>query len=172
MYQEAELVTEIGNLKKFALRLAGNMSDAEDLVQMTVLRAIEKKNLFQKDTSLFKWSAKIMFNLFVNEYRKKKKYEAPFDLEHYSMSVEPPQEAAADLLRVQQAMKQLPPAHRQVLIMVCIQNMPYQAVADKLNLPVGTVRSRLFRAREGLQHLLAPANSNRNLPVSAFSAAM
>jgi RNA polymerase sigma-70 factor (ECF subfamily) len=158
MYRDVDLIKEMPKLKKFALRLAGNASDAEDLVQMTVLRALEKREMFAQDTNIFKWSAKIMFNLFVTEYRKKKRFETQYDPEHYiaSLSVDATQERDIDLARMHQAMSRLSPAHREILIMVCIRNLQYQEVSELLQIPVGTVRSRLARARDSLQKLFEP----------------
>ena len=64
MFQHEALIPEMGKLKNFALRLTRNNSDAQDLVQATVLRALEKEGQFQEGTRLFSWLSKIMFNLF------------------------------------------------------------------------------------------------------------
>ena len=81
MFKQEELVHEMGNLRKFALRLTRNVHEAEDLVQSTLLRALEKKDYFQENTNLFSWTSKIMFNLFVTGYRRKKKFESQYDPE-------------------------------------------------------------------------------------------
>jgi len=156
MFKQEELVHEMGNLRKFALRLTRNVTEAEDLAQSTLLRAIEKKDYFQEGTNLFSWTSKIMFNLFVTGYRRKKKFESQYDPEPHIMnsSVEAPQEMSTDLILVRQAMKQLSKEHREMLVLVCIKGMRYEEVAEHLEIPVGTVRSRLSRARRQLQDLL------------------
>ncbi|HQX26430.1 MAG TPA: sigma-70 family RNA polymerase sigma factor [Alphaproteobacteria bacterium] len=156
MFEQTALVTEMKNLRKFAFRLTGNPSDAEDLLQSTVLRALEKKHLFQKDTDLFKWTSKIMFNLFVSEYRRRTKFETQYDPETYleRQSVEGSQEVKLELSKVKDAMKQLSADHQEILVLVCVKGMRYEEVSEALEIPVGTVRSRLARARENLQIIL------------------
>jgi RNA polymerase sigma-70 factor, ECF subfamily len=159
MFQQEALINEMENLRKFALRLTRNASDAEDLVQATLLRALEKKDYFQDGTNLFSWTSKIMFNLFASQYRHKKKFDTQYDPTPYieQASVGPSQEVTADLGKVRESMKLLSKEHREMLILVCIRGMRYEEVSEMLQIPVGTVRSRLSRARRQLQDLLAPA---------------
>lgn len=156
MFKQKDLVEQLPNLRKFAYRLTGNSSDAEDLLQSTALRALEKNHLFQTDTDIFKWSSKIMFNLFVSEYRRRTKFETQYDPETYleKQSTEGSQEVKLTLSKVQDAMKLLSADHQEILVLVCIKGMRYEEVSDKLQIPVGTVRSRLARARESLQSTL------------------
>lgn len=156
MFAQEALIEEMPGLRKFALRLTGNSSDAEDLLQSTVLRALEKNNLFQTDTNLFKWTSKIMFNIFVSEYRRKVKFETQYDPESYleRESVDADQESKVELKKVQEAMSLLTGDHRDILVMVCVKGMSYLEVAESLQIPVGTVRSRLSRARDQLQEIL------------------
>lgn len=156
MFQQAALVKEIDHLRKFAWRLTNNGADAEDLLQSTVLRAMEKQHLFQDDTDLFKWTSKIMFNLFVSDYRRKRKFETQYDPESYleNESIDAPQDNQTELSKVSDAMQKLSGDHREILVLVCVQGMQYQEVADMLDIPVGTVRSRLSRARENLEALM------------------
>lgn len=156
MFDHNALADEMENLRKFALHLTRNKADADDLVQSTFLRALEKAEYFEDGTSLRKWTSKIMFNLFVTDYRRKTKFETQYDPEPYIMaqSVKAPQEGEAELNAVGNAMEKLSADHREILTMVCIKDMPYQEVADQLGIPVGTVRSRLSRARESLSALM------------------
>jgi len=153
MFTQAALVHEMENLRKFALRLTRNSADADDLLQTTILRALEKRHMFEPGSSLFKWMSKMMFNLFVSEYRKKTRYETQYDPEEYINLeyVEADQEDKAELRAVNDAMQTLSADHKEILIMVCVKGMQYEEVAGTLNIPVGTVRSRLSRAREQLQ---------------------
>ena len=163
MFTQTALVSEMDSLRKFAVRLTGNMVDAEDLLQSTVLRAIEKKDYFQPGTDLFKWMSKIMFNMFVSGYRRKKKFETRYDPESYleKASVDAEQETKAEVRQVREAMKALSPEHREILSLICVKGMRYQEVAVMLDIPVGTVRSRLSRAREQLQIVMDSAASSR-----------
>ncbi len=171
MFNNHELIEEMTDLRRFALRLTGNAFDAEDLLQSTILRAMEKKHLFQPDTSLNRWSSKIMFNLFVSSYRRRTKFETKYDPEAYldTLVVDAAQDHAAELQQVDAAMNTLSPEHREILVLIAVKGLRYQEAADALRLPVGTVRSRLSRARECLQSALSfpqhyPAHRNDNLP--------
>jgi RNA polymerase sigma-70 factor (ECF subfamily) len=165
MFNQTALVSEMDGLRRFALRLTGNAVDADDLMQSTLLRAMEKKDYFQAGTDLFKWTSKIMFNLFVSSYRRKKKFETRYDPESYLDKVVVPsgQEDQTELTEVREAMRTLSREHREILVMVCVKGMRYQEVAANLDLPVGTVRSRLSRARERLQIALDDNAAERAL---------
>ncbi|MCK6419191.1 MAG: sigma-70 family RNA polymerase sigma factor [Alphaproteobacteria bacterium] len=156
MFEQQDLIQQIKPLKKFALRLTHNSSDAEDLVQSTILRAMEKRHLFQEGTDLFRWMSKVMFNIFVSGYRRKTKFETQYDPDSYiqKQSVEPSQDVKVDLMQVQDAMNRISHDHREILVMVCVKGMQYTEVSEMLKIPVGTVRSRLSRAREALQVML------------------
>lgn len=156
MFKNEQLNDEFKGLEKFAMRLTAKKHDADDLVQSTILRAIEKKHLFQENTNLFKWTSKIMYNLFVSDYRRKVKYETKNDPETYieRQYVEAPQDKQIEFQEVNKAINKLSEEHKEILMLVCIQGMRYQEVAVHLDVPVGTVRSRLSRAREQLQILL------------------
>ncbi|MCC6597999.1 MAG: sigma-70 family RNA polymerase sigma factor [Alphaproteobacteria bacterium] len=153
MFDNNALIEEMGRLGKFARRLTGNTCDAEDLLQSTVLRAMEKKHLFQEDSNLFSWSSKIMFNIFVSGYRRKVKFETQYDPETVigNEAVAPAQEIKMTFKDVESAMGRISNDHREVLMMVCVNGMEYTAASAALGIPIGTVRSRLSRARESLQ---------------------
>ncbi len=172
MFNQQELVAEMTNLRKFALRLTKSKSDGEDLLQATVLRALEKQDYFQQNTNLFSWSSKIMFNLFVSQYRHKKKFETQYDPDSYidQMSTDASQEASVDLAIVRDCMKRLSKEHHDILVLVCIQGLRYEEVAESLKIPIGTVRSRLSRARQQLQELLVASPTNRPHFAQNFSA--
>lgn len=168
MFNNQDLTLEAPKLRKFAMRLTRNKHNADDLLQSTLLRAIEKKHLFKEGTDLFKWTSKMMYNLFVTGYRRRVKFETQYDPESYieKQYVDADQEKKVKLRRVNDAITQLSNAHREVMIMVCIQGMAYQDVAEALNIPVGTVRSRLSRAREQLQTLLDTAEASETFTPS------
>ena len=156
MFANTALVQETDHLKKFALKLTRNLSDAEDLLQATVLRAIEKKHLFKEDSNLFSWTSRIMYNLFVSAYRRKVKFESQYDPENYiqKQKVDAKQDIEMEIQDLDTALNKLSDTHREILVMVCIKEMPYAEVAEKLDIPVGTVRSRLSRARASLQDIM------------------
>jgi RNA polymerase sigma-70 factor (ECF subfamily) len=156
MFTNSALVAETAKLTKFAFRLTRNRSDAEDLVQSTCLRALEKKDYFETGSNLFGWTSKIMYNLFVTNYRRKVKFDTQYDPEPFlnMQAVAPEQDMIAELAQVKRAMMQLSPEHHQILVMVGAQGMRYEEASKALGLPVGTVRSRLSRAREQLQAIM------------------
>ena len=152
MFTQSELVVEMPKLRKFASKLTRNNSEADDLLQSTLLRALEKADYFETGTDLFKWSSKIMYNIFVTDYRRKVKFETQYDPESHieNRSVEPDQQVKLEVKALAKAMEQMSPEHREILVLVCVKGMQYQEVADMLEIPVGTVRSRLSRARNQL----------------------
>lgn len=168
MFANTELINEMDSLRKFAFKLTNNVFDAEDLLQSTILRAIEKKHLFETGTNLFSWTSKIMFNLFVSNYRRKKKFETQYDPDSYieTRGVDANQDIEVELREVESAMNHLSGEHREMLMMVCVHGMQYAEVSEALNIPIGTVRSRLSRARESLQTALDrnSARSGYHLP--------
>lgn len=169
MFNNNELMQETETLRKFAHRLTGNQHDAEDLLHSTIVRALEKKHLYQEGTNLRGWASKIMFNMFVSGYRRKTKFESQYDPESYieRESVEASQEIKMELETVSDAMHELSDDHREILMMVCVKGMQYAEVSEILQIPVGTVRSRLSRARENLQEILdTPKVKNTFPPVS------
>ncbi len=171
MFQQEALIDEMAKLRKFALRLTKNAHNAEDLLQSTMLRALEKKDHFESGTNLFSWTSKMMFNLFVSGYRQKKKFETQYDPAPYidQMSVQPSQEASVDLITVNDNMRHLSPEHREVLLLISTQGMSYEETSKVLEIPVGTVRSRLNRARSHLQVILNPIPACYASSASHFS---
>lgn len=161
MFTDNQLITEMDRLKKFAMRLTRNNANADDLLQSTILRAMEKKHLFKEGSNVFSWTSKIMYNLFVSDYRRKVKFESQYDPEPAlnNMTANIDHEDHMMLQEVGEAMNQLSDEHREILIMVTVQGMKYDETAQKLNIPVGTVRSRLSRARNILMDLM---ENNKN----------
>ncbi len=156
MFTQNALMAEIGKLQKFSMKLTKNKANADDLFQSTCLRALEKADYFEDGTNLFSWTSKIMYNLFVSDYRRKTKFETQYDPEPFitKQTVAAAQEINSELAQVQRAMMQLKASHREMLTLVCVQGMRYEEVSEKLQIPVGTVRSRLSRARQQLQYIL------------------
>lgn len=156
MLNHQELIQEMNSLKRFALKLTRNNSDADELLQITLLKSLEHGDSFQRGTNLFGWTSRILYNTFVSQYRHRVRFETQYDPQIYidQQVEEGREESIMELDRVLKAMDQLTEDHRQMLTLVCIEGLPYVDVAEKLNIPVGTVRSRLSRARVALQALL------------------
>lgn len=163
MFAQNALIAETGKLRKFAIRLTRNNADADDLLQSTCLRALEKSDRFEDGSNLFGWTSKIMYNLFVSSYRRKVKFESMYDPEPYlaAQIIKPEQDINMELTDVQRAMARLETDHRVILIMVCVEGRTYQEVSQILQIPIGTVRSRLSRARGQLEDIMdIPYNPN------------
>lgn len=156
-----------------AMALTRSSSDAEDLVQETMLRAFDRFDTFRSDGSPRAWLHTIMRNLFFNAYRKKSREPKQVSLDQFDPAAsgsasggvavaleapgaQQPSVASPERIVLSQmegaavldAVRHLPSEYRQVVALADIQGLPYQEIADQLHIPVGTVRSRLSRGRE------------------------
>jgi RNA polymerase sigma-70 factor (ECF subfamily) len=143
-----------------ALRLTRNRDDANDLVQETILRSFRFFHQFAKGTNCRAWLLTILYNNFRDRYRQNGREhpctsgEIEEELEAHTlladMSFNNPEELLADRMlgrRIERALSQLPEEFREALILVDVQELNYQEVADVLSVPLGTVKSRVSRAR-------------------------
>jgi RNA polymerase sigma-70 factor (ECF subfamily) len=146
------------------LRLTGSAEDAHDLLQETFLRAYRKLSLFQGESSFYTWVYRIAVNLALSDRRRRKSARPAVDLsgrETFDPADDPaqtdpagPLERAERDARVQDALSTLAPDHRAVVVLKDLDGLRYEEIAELLNIPVGTVRSRLHRARNELRLLL------------------
>lgn len=151
---EDELAALLPRLRRFAHALARNVSDADDLTQMTVERALRSKVQWQPGTRLDSWLYKIMRNLWIDTVRahgRTARLEAPAE-EAEAIGEDPRDgiEAAIDLGRVMGMMQRLPEEQREVVALILIEGFGYRETAEMLDLPIGTVSSRLVRGRIAL----------------------
>lgn len=151
MFENRELIEILPQLGKFAWRLTKNTEQAEDLVQDTVLRMLEKKEYFQQGTNLFSWGGKVMFNLFVSGYRRRAKFETQYDPEPYIAALVQPatQENALYCKQIVAQLKQLT-GNMEATVNAVVSSGSYEAASEILGIPIGTVRSRMNRARANL----------------------
>ena len=158
---DREALVHLDVLYRVALRLSGNPSDADDLVQETMLKAYRAWDQYEKGTNAKAWLLTILRHAFINEYRRRTRHPETVDLdkiEPYAVfpevQDEDPQGAFFDRIvddEVLRAIDQLPVAFRETLVLSDVEGMSYQEIAGILDIPVGTVKSRLFRARQLLQ---------------------
>jgi RNA polymerase sigma-70 factor, ECF subfamily len=138
-------------LRRYAGTLLRDRQDVDDLVHDCLVRALERIDTHREDENLRAWLFAIMHNLFISKMRRSKAREAVrlvVDAEEDSLILDPIQDVhveAGDLLR---AVENLPEQQRSVLVLVVLEDMSYSQVADILGIPIGTVMSRLARARE------------------------
>ncbi len=163
-----EAISYIDSLYRTALRMTGNPADAEDLVQETYLRAFRSINQFKPGTNLRAWLFKIQTNSFINDYRKRvrrPRSQSLDDVEEYYLynhlvesGVQPSPSVTEDEILAQiddadvfRALDGLSDNYRQVVLLADVEGFAYREIADILEIPVGTVMSRLHRARKRLK---------------------
>lgn len=152
---DREIVACIPSLRRYAAGLTGNREAADDLVQDTMEKAWTRLALWQRRGDLRAWLFSILHNLFVDRVRSDGR--SPVIDAGEDDPVAPVRANQADLLEVRdldRALAQLPPEQREVLLLVAVEQMRYEQVARVLEVPVGTVMSRLSRARERLRAIL------------------
>jgi RNA polymerase sigma-70 factor (ECF subfamily) len=152
-----DVVAQLGPLARYALTLTRDPAAAEDLVQETLVRAYAKRALFKAQGDLRAWLFSILHNTFVSSHRRLAA-EARRDQAAAGLAppaVPPDQEQAAQLAGVRAALQALPLDQRAVIHLVTIEGLSYQEAADALGTPVGTVMSRLSRARAALRAQVA-----------------
>jgi RNA polymerase sigma factor (sigma-70 family) len=149
-----ELAALLPRLRRFAHALSRSFADADDLTQMTVERALRSKAQWQPGTKLDSWLYRIMRNLWIDTVRarsRKERIEAPAEeAERLGEDPRPGIEAALELQRVMAAMQRLPEEQREIVALILIEGLGYREAAELLNLPIGTVSSRLVRGRTAL----------------------
>lgn len=145
-------------LRRFAHALSRDGADADDLAQMTIERALVSRRQWQPGTRLDSWLYRIMRNLWIDTARsraRKSRLEAPPEAaEAIGVDPRPGIEATVDLKRVMAAMDRLPDEQREVVALILVEGFGYREVAEMLDLPIGTVSSRLVRGRTALLEMV------------------
>ncbi len=150
---ENKIVDTLPRLRKFAYGLTGSIEKGDDLVQSTCVRAIEKSSQWQVGTKFDSWMFRIAKNIFTDSWRKQKvkdrvleqiKQESDKRLEHDQL------DNYVTFCEVREAMNCLSEKHKIILMLVCVEGYSYQESSEILNIPVGTVASRVVRARNAL----------------------
>jgi RNA polymerase sigma-70 factor, ECF subfamily len=159
-----EALPHLDALYRVALRLTGDPSQAEDLVQDTMLKAYRSWRQYRPGTNAKGWLLTILRNTFINDYRRRKLEPVAMDLEavephaiYRSIEDTDPEGTFFSRIvdeKVLEAVDALPPDFREVLVLSDMEGMRYAEIAEALQLPIGTVKSRLFRARRQLQAAL------------------
>ncbi len=147
------IVELIPRLRRYARALAGDRARADDLVQDTLERAWNKLHLWRPGSDLRAWLFTVMHNVYVNQVRASRDH-ATLDDEGAEMAVAAAQGSGLEIRDLERALALLPPEQREVLLLVALEDMSYAEVAGTLGIPIGTVMSRLSRAREKLRGLM------------------
>jgi RNA polymerase sigma-70 factor, ECF subfamily len=152
---DRDLVEQIPRLRRYARALTGDRGRADDLVQDTLERALKKFHLWRPGSDLRAWMFTIMHNVYVNQIRANSSTPvSTLDDEAALPPIRATQSDRLEILDLQMALARLPEDHREVLLLVGLEQMTYEEAAAVLNVPIGTVMSRLSRARERLRALL------------------
>jgi RNA polymerase sigma-70 factor (ECF subfamily) len=165
---EAVAMPYVDSLYNTAYRMTRNAADAEDLVQETYLKAYRHYDKFEEGTNLKAWLFKILKNTFINSYRRKQQEPPKNDFsdiedsfesqvsEEAQRSLNPEDELLENVLDedVQRALDDLPADYRMVILLADLEGFSYKEIAQILDVPVGTVMSRLYRGRRMLERAM------------------
>jgi len=149
------IVSLLPRLRRFARNLTRNAPDADDIVQIAVERALTRSDQWRRDARLDSWMFKIVRNAWIDEVRSRRRRDKVFMAEEAGEKVGIESiETQATMMSVQAAMARLPDEQRTAVSLVLIEGLPYKEAAEVLDVPIGTLTSRLARGREALQLLL------------------
>jgi RNA polymerase sigma factor (sigma-70 family) len=154
-----QILEHIPRLRRYARALLGDRYAADDLVQDTLERAWNKFHLWRPESDLRAWLFTIMHNVFVNQVRSKRSNIEKAMEELPVVAVRATQSDSLEIADVERALRTLPDEQREVLLLVAIEELTYDEASRALGIPIGTVMSRLSRARERMRRLIAGAES-------------
>ena len=150
------LEAQLPRLRRYARALTHDSSRADDLIQDTLVRALAKQHLYQDGTNLRAWLFTLMHNQYVNNARRNIREDNSLDVDtvaaHLVAVTDPT--ASRQLRELDEAIGKLAIEQRQVILLIGLEGMSYEETAAILNVPIGTVRSRLSRGREALRRLM------------------
>ena len=164
MNEAQRLVDLIPRLRRYARALVGDRAAADDLVQDTLERAWAKLHLYRRGTDLRAWLFTVMHNVHVNRVRATRPMDM-LDDEMPELAQSPAQGDGLLVRDLERAIARLPAEQRAVLLLVTLEDMSYEEVARALAIPVGTVMSRLSRAREKLRLMMLGQSAAAKLTV-------
>ena len=157
-----QILAHIPALRRYARLLAGDAAD--DLVQDTLERACAKWSLWKPGTALRAWLMTLMHNLYLNRVRDQSRDDDHDILDDASGPVHEPLALAPDLMDLERALVRLSPVLRTVLLLVSVEEYTYAETAEILHIPIGTVMSRLHRAREAVRLSMSGAADTGTQP--------
>jgi RNA polymerase sigma-70 factor (ECF subfamily) len=161
---ELEALPHLDAVYRVALRLAGQESQADDLTQETMLKAYRSWHQYKEGTNVMAWLLTILRHTFINEYRKSKRTGPTVDINeiegfsvfHEVQETDPEGRFFSKIVddEVIRAIDSLPEEFRETLVLSDMEQLTYTEIAEVTGVPIGTVKSRLFRARQALQQVL------------------
>ena len=151
---EDELLALLPRLRRFAASLSRNVADGDDLCQAAIERALRSRHLWEEGTRLDSWMYRIMRNIWIDEARARQRRAKTFVAEeeggHVGHRDDRRMEAVAELSSVERALSRLPDEQREVIALVLVEGLAYKEAAAILDIPMGTLTSRLVRGRSAL----------------------
>jgi RNA polymerase sigma factor (sigma-70 family) len=158
---ERELLTLLPRLRRFARALAKDAADADDLTQVALERALKARAQWEPGTRLDAWMMRIVRNCWIDEMRSRTRRARTFVPEEEGEGIGSEAhreiEIRAEMRDVDKAMGSLPPEQREVIALVLVEGLAYREAAELLEIPMGTLTSRLTRGRQALASMLVPA---------------
>jgi RNA polymerase sigma-70 factor (ECF subfamily) len=145
---------EIPRLRRYARALLRDKDRADDLVQDTLLRGLDKAHLYRSGTDLRAWLFTIMHNQYVNSIRRSVRQREAFVVEKVPLTSLAPQIPNLELRDLERTIARLSVEQRTTLLLIGLEGMKYEEVAQICGVPIGTVRSRLSRAREEVRRMM------------------
>ncbi|WP_082145107.1 sigma-70 family RNA polymerase sigma factor [Microvirga massiliensis] len=154
-FSRSELLGALPHLRAFAISLTGNVDAADDLVQDTLVRALSKDHLFTPGTCLQAWLFTILRNLFHTHHRRcRREMEDPDGNHARRLSVMPNQVGVIEFGELREALAQLPAEQREALLLVTAEDFSYEEAARITGAQIGTIKSRVNRARNRLAEIM------------------
>ena len=161
-----QLITVLPRLRRFARGLSGSVTDADDLVQAACERALARQHQFEEGTRFDSWMFRIVQTIWIDQIRSRDVRKEDGDIAQDRLGSDEPVrrvEARLALDEVRRALDCLPPDQRTALLLVTVEGLSYKEAAETVQVPVGTIMSRLARARIALQlHLEAGRGRRRS----------
>jgi len=158
---EEEMLALLPRLRRFARSLTRDQADADDLSQLSVERALKARDQWQPGTRLDAWMYRIMRNIWIDEARARARRAQTFAPEEEGLSVGDDGHEAIErnvaMNDVDRAMAKLPDEQREVIALVLVEGLAYREAAEILEIPMGTLTSRLVRGRQALVQMLEAA---------------
>ena len=164
MNKKRAILAEIPRLRRYALALADNREEADELVQDALERALRFLEKWREGDNPRKWLFTIMHNLFIDRKRAIARRSVEVQMEDAGQIADRndhPANSTIDHIALQKALAQLSPEHREVVLLVGLEGFSYRETAELLDIRIGTLMSRLSRGRERLKELMSEEQNKR-----------
>ncbi|WP_292166849.1 sigma-70 family RNA polymerase sigma factor [Mesorhizobium sp.] len=164
-----DIIGQLGSLRRYARSLTRDGAEAEDLVHDALVRAYERRGTFRSGGNLRAWLLSIVHNAFIDRLRSRKSEAVRIEQAEYlaDASIQAPQEHSIRLAEVREAFFKLPEEQRSALHLVAIEGLTYSQAAEAIGVPLGTLMSRIGRARAALREMedTLPARAKSHLRI-------